>query len=74
MEQCNTRRQNKRTCRINEKYVFADFSDFSSITEAVRASNASKIFTGGVRINNSMYRTEAETDEYINRSLKRKLP
>ena len=74
MEQCNIKRQNKRACRINERYVYADFSNFSPITEEVRASNASKIFTGGVRINNSMYRTQAETDEYIKQSLKRKLP
>lgn len=74
MEKCNIERHGKRACRINDGYVFADFSDFSKITDAVRKSNATKIFTGGVRINNSMYRTQEETDEYISRSLMRELP
>lgn len=76
MEQLDTVRNlcKKRKYQINEKYIFADFSDFSEITEAVRKSNATKIFTGGVRINKSMYRTQDETDKYITKSLKRKLP
>lgn len=74
MSQFNTDRKLQYARRINERYIFADFSDFSEITDEVRRSNADKIFTGGVRINNSMYRTQEETDEYISRSLMRKLP
>lgn len=60
--------------KIQEKYVYADFMDFAPITEEVRKKNASKIFTGGVRINNGMYRTQKETERYIKKSLARKLP
>lgn len=74
MEQLNTGLQKKLTSRIDEKYIFADFKDFSEITADVRKSNAKRRFTGGVRINNGMYRTKEETDEYITKSLMRKLP
>lgn len=63
-----------RDVKINRKYLYADFSDFSDITDNLRKKNQERIFTGGVRINNSMYRTKEETDKYINDSLKRKLP
>lgn len=56
------------------KYIDADFPSTINITEAVRAKNASYRFTGGVRINNSMYRTDKETREYFKKSLKKKLP
>ena len=59
---------------IPEKYVYADFSDFAPITVEVRESNLSRTFTGGVRINNGMYRTEEETEVYIRMSLARALP
>lgn len=60
--------------RINRKYLYADFSDFSEITDETREKNASRVFTVGVRINNSMYRTNKESDEYIKKSLLRRLP
>ena len=63
-----------RDVKINRKYLYADFSDFSDITDNLRKKNQERIFTGGIRINNSMYRTKEETDKYINDSLKRKLP
>ena len=62
-----------RDVKINRKYLYADFSDFSDITDNLRKKNQERIFTGGIRINNSMYRTKEETDKYINDSLKRKL-
>lgn len=63
-----------RDVKINRKYLYADFNDFSDITDNLRKKNQERIFTGGIRINNSMYRTKEETDKYINDSLKRKLP
>ena len=62
-----------RDVKLNRKYLYADFSDFSDITDNLRKKNQERIFTGGIRINNSMYRTKEETDKYINDSLKRKL-
>lgn len=62
-----------RDVKINRKYLYADFNDFSDITDNLRKKNQERIFTGGIRINNSMYRTKEETDKYINDSLKRKL-
>lgn len=59
---------------IKDDFLFADFKDFPEITEKVKRANAVRIFTGGVRINQGMYRTKAETDAYIKKSLKRKLP
>lgn len=60
--------------RISRDVVYSDFPDFSEITEEVRAENASRIFTGGVRINMGMYRTDKETEEYILSTLSKKLP
>lgn len=59
---------------IDARYLYADFSDFPEITDDIREKNSKRIFTGGVRINNSMYRTKHETEQYIKKSLKRKLP
>ena len=55
-------------------YIEADFPSSVQLTEAVRSKNATLRFTGGVRINYSMYRTEKETQEYFRKSLNRKLP
>lgn len=60
--------------KINSKFIKADFGNLPEITEEVRRQNSIRVFTGGVRINNSMYRTKSETDKYIIESLKRKLP
>ena len=60
--------------RIKNEYLFADFNDFSEITDKIKNDNLRRIFTGGVRINGGMYRTSDETKQYINKSLMRKLP
>lgn len=59
---------------INSDLIFMDFGEFPEITEETRKKNMLRVFTGGVRINNGLYRTDAETEEYIENSLKRKLP
>ena len=59
---------------IKKDYLFADFNDFSEITDEVKNENVVRMFTGGVRINQGMYRTSKETDEYIEKSLMRALP
>lgn len=59
---------------IKKKYIYQDFGDLAPITDEIRDENAPRIFTGGVRINNGMYRTDKETEEYIEKSLARKLP
>lgn len=59
---------------IKKKYIYQDFGRLEPITDKTRQENAQRIFTGGVRINNGMYRTEKETEEYIEKSLARKLP
>lgn len=58
----------------NLDYIFVDFKDFPAVTRKTRKQNSKRIFTGGVRVNNSMYRTDAETKRYIKRSLRKKLP
>lgn len=63
-----------KTLSDNLKYVFYDFEDFPAVTKKTRTQNAKRIFTGGVRVNNSLYRTDAELQRYIKRSLKKKLP
>lgn len=65
---------NENKKRINFAALFSDFPEFSEITEDVRSQNAKRVFTGGVRINNGMYRTAQETETYIKKSLERKLP
>ncbi len=59
---------------IKKKYIYQDFGGLAPITDEVRNENASRIFTGGVRINKGMYRSDKETEEYIEKSLARKLP
>ncbi|MBO7345826.1 MAG: hypothetical protein J6U92_07820 [Clostridia bacterium] len=54
--------------------LFVDFPAFSKITKEVKQSNKTRTFTGGVRINNAMYRTAEEDKNYREQSLKRKLP
>lgn len=61
-------------CEIKKKYITIEFPDKIEITEEVRAQNIRRIFTGGVRVNNGMYRTDAEKEKYIRESLERKLP
>jgi hypothetical protein len=60
--------------KINKDYLYSDFDTELKITEAVREENSSKIFTGGVRINNNMYWTDDEYNKYVSESLERKLP
>lgn len=60
--------------KIDRDIVFADFPEFPEITDEVRAENMSRVFTGGVRINMGMYRTDKETEEYIMSTLTKKLP
>ena len=60
--------------KINRKYLFEEFKKFPEITDKVRSDNIFRVFTGGVRINNGMYRTQSETDQYIRSSLMKKLP
>lgn len=64
----------KGTIKINKKYLYQDFPKMPEITEEVRKENLARKFTGGVRINNGMYRTDREYDEYMEKSLNRKLP
>lgn len=58
----------------NRDYLWEDFPDMPVITTEVRAQNSKRVFTGGVRVNNAMYRTDSEKEEYIINSLDRKLP
>lgn len=55
----------------NLDYIFVDFKDFPAVTKKTRKQNSKRIFTGGVRVNNSLYRTDAEMRRYIRRSLKK---
>lgn len=56
------------------KYIMAPFPEFSKVTNEVVKINKGKKFTGGVRIQKGLYRTETEANEYIRKSLERKLP
>ena len=58
----------------NKKMLFQDFPSFNKITKNVKEQNSKRTFTGGVRINNGMYRTDEETKTYIQKSLCRTLP
>jgi hypothetical protein len=64
----------KKKAKGKVNYLYADFGDFPIITDEIRKANAVRTFTGGVRINRSMYRTQKEIDNYIDTSLKRPLP
>lgn len=57
-----------------EQMLFEEFPKLGEITRRVKKQNLSRIFTGGVRINNGMYRTTAEDKRYREKSLQRKLP
>lgn len=57
-----------------EKIVNVDFPDIAEITEEVRKENSTRVFTGGVRINKSMYRTAQEDRIYRESTLSRQLP
>jgi hypothetical protein len=55
-------------------YLEKDFTKFSDISDDVRQENRKRIFTGGVRINNAMYRTKIEDDMYRKKVLNTELP
>lgn len=59
---------------IDKDVLFVDFPSTGPITQEVKDANKHRTFTGGVRINNNMYRTEKEDKLYREKSLKRKLP
>lgn len=54
--------------------LFVDFPSMKEITEKVKDENKSRVFTGGVRINNGMYRTDKQMKTYVEESLARELP
>ncbi len=58
----------------NKHMLFCDFPTILSITEPIKNQNLKRVFTGGVRINSGMYRTNKQDNEYRSNSLKRKLP
>ena len=74
MLQNDIEKNKKGTIKINKKYLYRDFPKFPEITEEVRKENLARKFTGGVRINNGMYRTDREYEEYMETSLNKKLP
>ncbi len=57
-----------------KQMLFADFPKIGKITSTVKEENKRRVFTGGVRIGNGMYRTDEETMKYRSDALKRKLP
>lgn len=58
----------------HKQMLFADFPKIGEITSAVKDSNKKRVFTGGIRIGNGMYRTDEEAKKYRSDALKRKLP
>ena len=54
--------------------LFTPFPAMGKITKFSKSKNVQRVFTGGVRINNGMYRTDEELEKYREKSLKRKLP
>lgn len=58
----------------NKQMLFVDFPKMGEITPKAKQENKKRIFTGGVRIGNGMYRTDEQTKKYQDQSLKRKLP
>ena len=57
-----------------KQMLFIDFPEVGKITQSVKQKNIKRVFTGGVRINNGMYRTDEQDRKYRENSLKRKLP
>lgn len=58
----------------HKQMLFADFPKIGEITSTVKKENKQRVFTGGVRIGNGMYRTDEEMMKYRSDALKRKLP
>ncbi len=58
----------------NKQMLFADFPKIGKITSTEREKNQKRVFTGGIRIGNGMYRTEEEAAKYRAAALKRRLP
>lgn len=58
----------------NQQMLFADFPSIGEITSEIKEKNKKRVFTGGVRIGNGMYRTDEQAEKYKENSLKRKLP
>ena len=58
----------------HKKMLFYDFPKIGKITSEAKKNNQKRVFTGGVRIGNGMYRTDEETKKYKIDTLKRKLP
>lgn len=54
--------------------LFLDFSPVGEITKVAKEKNKRRVFTGGVRINNGMYRTDTEEKKRREKLLRRKLP
>ncbi len=60
---------------IKHKHMlFVDFPKMGTITSTVKDKNKQRVFTGGIRIGNGMYRTDEEMVKYRSDALKRKLP
>lgn len=57
-----------------KEMLFADFPKMREITSNVKEQNKKRTFTGGVRINMGMYRTDEEMKKYIKDSLSREMP
>ena len=74
MENENENRERKLMSKARTDYLYVDFPPFNEISKSAKRENKNRIFTGGVRINNSMFRTKKEDAEYREKSLKRKLP
>lgn len=54
--------------------LFKDFPSIGEITSEIKAENVKRVFTGGVRIGNGIYRTDEQAKKYKESSLQRKLP
>lgn len=59
---------------FNKEIIFKDYTDTPPITDAIKKENMNRTFTGGVRINNGLFRTKEEHEEYRAVSLARELP
>lgn len=66
--------ENRMKMKPNVNMLTVDFPDFGPITDAVRKMNMEKRFTGGVRINQGRYRTDAEDSARREKSLSTPLP